>query len=124
MAIPAANTEGTRVIDPHRAIAFMVVAFTIIAIPGPSVLFVKSRGIAFGRRAGWASAVGNNAGLWVQAVAVAFGLGELLERSAAAFTVIKLLGAGYLIYLSLTAIRKRRTLADVFSEASLPPRVR
>jgi len=96
---------------PDRALAFALVAFGIIVVPGPSVLFVISRGVVLGRRAALATAVGNNAGLWLQVVAVAVGLGTILSRSLAVFTIIKLGGAGYLIFLGIQAVRHRRTLA-------------
>lgn len=110
-------------IDIGHALAFALVAFGIIAAPGPSVLFVVSRGVAYGRQAAMASAVGNNAGLFVQAVLVAFGLGALLERSVIILTLVKLLGAGYLIYLGLRAIYHRRALTATFGAATAAPNV-
>ena len=63
--------------------AFAVAAAIIIAIPGPSVLFVISRGVVLGRRAALATVVGNCAGVYVQVAAVALGIGVVVERSAA-----------------------------------------
>jgi threonine/homoserine/homoserine lactone efflux protein len=93
-------------------LAFTLTAFVLIAIPGPSVLFVVSRAIALGRTAGVATVAGNTVGAFVQVVAVAFGIGALVERSVAVFTVLKLAGAAYLIYLGAQAIRHRRSLAE------------
>ena len=56
--------------------------------------------------------VGNELGLVGQVVAVAFGLGALIGRSAEAFTVVKLAGAVYLVFLGVQAIRHRRSLAE------------
>jgi len=56
--------------------------------------------------------LGNELGLVGQVVAVAFGLGALIQRSVEVFTVIKLAGAGYLVYLGVQAIRHRRSLAE------------
>jgi threonine/homoserine/homoserine lactone efflux protein len=92
-------------------LAFTVTAFVLIAIPGPSVLFVVSRAIALGRVAGVATVAGNTLGAFVQVVAVAFGIGPLLERSVTLFTVMKLAGAAYLVFLGVQAIRHRRSLA-------------
>ena len=92
-------------------LAFTVTAFVLIAVPGPSVLFVVSRSIALGRTAGVATVTGNTAGAFTQVIAVAFGIGPLVERSVALFTVLKLAGAGYLIFLGAQAIRHRRSLA-------------
>jgi threonine/homoserine/homoserine lactone efflux protein len=101
-------------------IAFAVTAFALIVVPGPSVLFVVSRAVALGRKAGMATVVGNAAGESSQVLAVALGIGAIVEQSVAAFTIIKLAGAGYLIYLGIQAVRHRRPLThalDVPAEA-------
>ena len=92
-------------------LAFTLTAFVLIAIPGPSVLFTVSRAIALGRAAGVATVAGNTVGAFAQVVAVAFGIGPLVERSVAVFTVLKLAGACYLMFLGVQAIRHRRSLA-------------
>jgi threonine/homoserine/homoserine lactone efflux protein len=101
---------------------FTLAALALIVVPGPSVLFVVSRGVALGRRAAVATAFGNEAGLVVQVVAVAFGLGAVVERSVVAFSVVKLLGAAYLVYLGVQAWRHRRALAAGLSEPEQAPR--
>jgi threonine/homoserine/homoserine lactone efflux protein len=78
----------------------------------PSVLFTVSRAIALGRVAGVATVTGNTFGAFVQVVAVAFGIGPLVERSDLLFTVLKLAGAAYLIYLGVQAVRHRKSLAE------------
>jgi threonine/homoserine/homoserine lactone efflux protein len=92
-------------------LAFTITAFVLIAVPGPSVLFTVSRAIALGRVAGVATVAGNTAGAFTQVVLVAFGLGPLIERSVALFTVLKLAGACYLVFLGVQAIRHRHSLA-------------
>ena len=92
-------------------VAFTLTAFVLIAVPGPSVLFTVSRAIALGRAAGVATVAGNTVGAFAQVVAVAFGVGPLVERSVALFTVLKLAGACYLMFLGVQAIRHRRSLA-------------
>ena len=92
-------------------LAFTITALVLIAIPGPSVLFTVSRAIALGRVAGIATVAGNTVGAFTQVIAVAFGLGALVERSVALFTVLKLGGACYLVYLGVQAIRHRHSLA-------------
>jgi threonine/homoserine/homoserine lactone efflux protein len=77
----------------ERLLAFLVAAVVFIAIPGPSVVFAIGRALVAGRRRAVCSVVGNSAGVAVQVVAVAVGLGAVLERSALAFTVVKLAGA-------------------------------
>jgi len=93
-------------------LAFTLTAFLLIAVPGPSVLFTVSRALALGRIAGVATVAGNTAGVCVQVMAVAFGIGALAERSVLVFNLIKLGGAGYLIFLGVQAIRHRRRLAE------------
>jgi threonine/homoserine/homoserine lactone efflux protein len=103
-------------------LVFAGVAAVIIAIPGPSVLFTVSRALTAGRRTALLTVVGNETGLMLQATAVAFGLGEVVERSAAVFTAIKLAGACYLIYLGVQAIRHRGSLAAAIADRAAPVR--
>jgi threonine/homoserine/homoserine lactone efflux protein len=90
---------------------FALVSLALIIVPGPNVLFVVSRSLMLGRAAGVSTALGGVVGECLQVVAVAFGVGALVERSVAIFTVIKLAGAAYLIYLGVQAVRHRRSLA-------------
>jgi threonine/homoserine/homoserine lactone efflux protein len=107
-------------VDVERALALAATAFVIIVIPGPSVLFVISRGVTLGRRAGLATVLGNTAGLAVQLLAVTVGLGAVVARSIAIFTAIKLLGAAYLVYFGVKAFRHRRSLALAFAGEVAP----
>jgi threonine/homoserine/homoserine lactone efflux protein len=91
-------------------LSFALISFALIVVPGPNVLFVISRSLMLGRAAGVGSAVGGQAGVYVQVAAVAFGIGTLVERSVAIFTVIKLAGAAYLVYLGVQAVRHRHRL--------------
>ena len=94
-------------------LAFTLTAFALIVVPGPSVLFTVSRALALGRMAGVATVAGNTVGVYVQVVAVAFGIGALVERSVMGFTIVKLGGAAYLIFLGVQAIRHRQKLAEM-----------
>ena len=94
-------------------LAFTLTAFALIVVPGPSVLFTVSRALALGRAAGVATVAGNTVGVYVQVVAVAFGIGALVERSVMGFTIVKLGGAAYLIFLGVQAIRHRQKLAEM-----------
>jgi threonine/homoserine/homoserine lactone efflux protein len=96
-------------------LAFTITAWLIIVVPGPSVLFTVSRAIALGRVAGIATVAGNTVGAFTQTVAVAYGLGPLVERSVLLFTVLKLAGAGYLMFLGVQAIRHRHSLAEALT---------
>jgi threonine/homoserine/homoserine lactone efflux protein len=96
-----------------RLLAFAVVALIIIVIPGPSVLFVVGRALAHGRRVALASVLGNEAGSLVLVGLVAAGVGPLLERSEVIFTVLKLAGAAYLVFLGARAFLQRRRHAPI-----------
>jgi threonine/homoserine/homoserine lactone efflux protein len=96
-------------------LAFVITSSVLIAVPGPSVMFTVSRALTLGRVAGVATVAGNTAGAYLQVTAVAFGIGPLVARSVAIFTVIKLAGAAYLVILGLQAIRHRRSLAAVLA---------
>jgi len=100
-------------------IAFVLVAIPIILVPGPSVLFVIGRSLSLGRIGGLLSVVGNAIGGLVVVVAVAFGVGILIAQSLVVFTIVKIAGAGYLIYLGIQAIRHRLQHAD--AATATPP---
>ena len=105
-------------------VAFIVIAFVLIAVPGPSVLFVVTRSLTLGRGAGVATAIGNAAGVYVQAIAVALGLGALVQGSITTFTVIKLCGAAYLVFLGIQAVRHRHSLMAALALPVAPKLVR
>jgi threonine/homoserine/homoserine lactone efflux protein len=94
-----------------NAVAFALTAFVIIVVPGPSVLFVIGRALSLGTGPAIASVFGNAIGVYGVAVMVAFGLGCVVERSDAAFLVVRGIGAFYLVWLGIQAIRHRHQLA-------------
>ncbi|MDQ1123139.1 LysE family translocator [Microbacterium trichothecenolyticum] len=91
----------------ENLVAFIAASVVIIVVPGPSVLFVIGRSIALGRRAGVLSVVGNALGTVPAVLAVAFGVGAIVASSIVAFTVLKIVGAMYLVWLGIQAIRHR-----------------
>lgn len=101
--------------DPHNAtmpttsaaLSFAALAFVLIAVPGPSVMFVISRGIALGRRAALETVAGNAVGIYAQVAFVALGLGAVIERSVVLYSALKFAGAGYLVWLGIQSIRHR-----------------
>lgn len=92
--------------DTTRLAAFMVAALVLLLVPGPAVFFITARSLDQGRLAGVVSALGVGLGNLVHAVGAAAGLSALLASSAIMFTVVKYLGAAYLVYLGI-----RRLLA-------------
>ncbi|MCB2413407.1 LysE family translocator [Demequina sp. TTPB684] len=92
--------------------AFSALAFVIIVIPGPSVLFIVGRALQHGRRDALLSVVGNTGGALVHAILVAAGIGAVIAASSIAFVVLKFVGGGYLLYLGIQAVRHRREGLD------------
>lgn len=92
--------------------AFSALAFVVIIIPGPSVLFIVGRALQHGRRDALMSVVGNTGGELVHAALVAAGIGALIAASASAFVVLKFVGGAYLVYLGVQAVRHRRDGLD------------
>jgi len=88
-------------------LAFLVASILFIQVPGPSLLFTIGRALTVGRREALVSVVGNGVGVTVQVLLVAVGLGAIVAASATAYTVIKVAGAAYVIWLGIQAIRHR-----------------
>lgn len=101
-----------------QVLALFAVVAVLTAVPGPSVLFVVSRAVALGRRAALVTVAGNETGLLLQGTAVAVGLGAVVERSIEVYTAIKVVGALYLVYLGVQAVRHRRDLAATLRSGS------
>ncbi|WP_033437543.1 LysE family translocator [Saccharothrix sp. NRRL B-16314] len=102
-------------VSTDRLVAFAAMSLLLIVIPGPSVLFVVGRALAQGRRAALITVLGNTLGAYALVVAVAFGVGAVVERSAFVFTTLKLAGAVYLVYLGVKAVRQRGALHASFT---------
>jgi threonine/homoserine/homoserine lactone efflux protein len=99
-----------------QLLTFAVVSLVFVAIPGPSVLFTISRALTLGRRPALLTVVGNAAGVYLHVVAVAVGIGAIVARSLTVFTVLKLVGAVYLVYLGVQAVRHRRAVAELLDQ--------
>ena len=107
-------------IPVSHLLAYAGIVSVLIVIPGPSVLFTISRALTVGRRCALLTVAGNELGLCVQATAVALGAGAVLERWAEILTVVKWVGAAYLVYLGVQAVRHRRSMAEALA-ARIPP---
>jgi threonine/homoserine/homoserine lactone efflux protein len=107
--------------DSSTLLAFALASWVFVLVPGPSVLFVISRGVALGRRAALLTVVGNSAGVFVHVLAVAAGIGAIVERSVMAYNVLRLAGAAYIVWLGIQAIRHRRALSTVLDVTALRP---
>lgn len=104
----------------ENILTFIAFALVIIAIPGPSVMFAISRALVLGKRGAVLTVVGNGMGVLVQALAVSVGLGVLIESNELLMHAIRLAGAGFLIYLGVTAIRRRRDGLDLTAPVDVP----
>ena len=103
-------------------LAFALISFLVIVIPGPSVLFTIGRALTVGRRQALLTVAGNAMGAYLQILAVALGAGALISASALAFSIIKFIGVGYLVYLGVQAFRHRHALGDTLAEGSAATR--
>ncbi|MFZ2514121.1 MAG: LysE family translocator [Candidatus Lutibacillus vidarii] len=89
-------------------LAFVAASVVVVAVPGPSVLFTIGRALTAGVRVALLTVLGNGIGLAAQVLLVAAGLGGLVAASSTAYAAVKYVGAAYLIWLGLDAIRHRR----------------
>ncbi|MCP3892363.1 MAG: LysE family translocator [Desulfobulbaceae bacterium] len=92
---------------------FLSAAIAINITPGPDMIYILSRTIAQGRRIGIASSFGVCSGSFVHIFAAAFGLSAIISTSAMAFGVVKYVGAAYLIYLGMQALRSKGNSFDL-----------
>jgi threonine/homoserine/homoserine lactone efflux protein len=100
------------VVSPESLLAFVVASLVLIVIPGPSVLFTIGRALALGPIGGLLSVLGNALGLLPVIGLVALGVGGIVAQSVVLFTIVKVAGALYLMYLGVQAIRHRRRAAE------------
>ncbi len=98
--------------DPSTLGLFAIAALALLVIPGPSVLYIVTRSVEQGRRAGLVSVLGIHTGTFVHIAAAATGLSALLLASATLFDIVKLAGAGYLVFLGITRLRTRAVPAE------------
>jgi len=92
--------------DASTLLLFAGASLALLVIPGPAVLFLVTRSVEQGRRAGVVSMLGVETGTFAYAVAAAAGLTGLVAASELGFTVVKYAGAGYLVYLGVRKLRE------------------
>src|SRR5688500_13655438 len=105
----------------NQWIAFLVASILFIQVPGPSLLFMLGRALTVSLRDALISVVGNGLGLVSQVLLVALGCGAVVATSATAYTVLKVVGAGYVIYLGIQAIRHRSDARTALVEGAPEP---
>ena len=95
------------IIEPHQLLMFVAAGWLLNLTPGPDVLYIVSNALRSGTRAGIVAGLGITAGCFVHIVAAAVGMGALLAASATAFTVLKWVGAAYLLWMGVRMLLAR-----------------
>jgi threonine/homoserine/homoserine lactone efflux protein len=111
MTLPTATTLA----------AFGLASLVLAATPGPGVLYIVTRTLAQGRRAGFASVAGVALGNFGNALAASLGLAALLALSALAFDIVRWAGAAYLVWLAVQALRASSS-GDAAGPSTAAPR--
>ncbi len=95
------------IIEPHQLLMFIAAGWLLNLTPGPDVLYIVSNALRSGTRAGIVAGLGITAGCFVHIAAAAVGVGALLAASATAFTVLKWVGAAYLMWMGVRMLLAR-----------------
>ena len=106
------------VVSPAAAAGIAMVGLGLVLTPGPNMLYLVSRSVTQGRRAGLISLIGTGLGFVVYLVAAAAGIAAVFATVPLAYTVLKIVGAGYLLWLAWTVLRPGA--APVFAVRTLP----
>lgn len=93
-------------LDVGVLLAFVPIAIALIVSPGPDSIYTLTRSVSDGQSAGVMAALGSSAGSIVHTTGAVLGLSAILQTSALAFTVVKYVGAAYLVYLGIQTLRK------------------
>jgi threonine/homoserine/homoserine lactone efflux protein len=98
-------------------LAFLLTALLLAVTPGPGIAYVVARTVAGGRAEGLASCIGTGLGGMLHVAAAALGLSLLIAQSALAFSLVKYLGAAYLVYLGVRLLLRKEAVAEAGSVA-------
>jgi threonine/homoserine/homoserine lactone efflux protein len=109
------RTKDTTMLDPVRFPLFILASLSLLLIPGPAVLYIVTRSIDQGRLAGVVSVLGIEVGGLFHVAAAALGISAILVSSALAFSIVKYLGAAYLIYLGVRKLLTKNKLTENLS---------
>jgi len=107
---PADDEDGG--MDPSILLAFALACVVISVVPGPDMMFILANGIARGRAAGVVAAAGMSTGLAGHTVAAALGLGAVLQAAPVALDAVRIVGAVFLVYLAVGALRSAKDVAE------------
>lgn len=109
-------------LEPHVLLTYLAVLVGFVFFPGPSILLTLARATTSGTRAGVATSLGIGLGDMIHTVLAVVGVSAVVMASANAFLVIKLLGAGYLIYIGLRSIFDRSQVDGPEAMSPISPR--
>ncbi|GGX32932.1 lysine transporter LysE [Streptomyces malachitofuscus] len=105
------------------SLAFLLTTLVVVVTPGTGVVYTLAAGLSHGRRASLVAALGGTLGVVPHLVATISGLAALLHTSAVAYSVVKYLGVGYLLYMAWTTLRDKDALT-VTADAEPRPALR
>jgi threonine/homoserine/homoserine lactone efflux protein len=111
-AARAVGSVGGTVFGTHDLWLFVLSGLLLNITPGPDTLYIVGRSSSQGWRAGAVAALGIGTGALVHVCAAALGLSAILAASATAFTAVKIIGAGYLVYVGISLIRSKSAAAS------------
>jgi threonine/homoserine/homoserine lactone efflux protein len=89
---------------PETIYVFAIACAGLVVLPGPALIFIVTRGVVHGRRGGLISTLGVETGNVIQVLAATAGLAAIVASSAEAFSIIKYIGAAYLVFLGIRAL--------------------
>ena len=104
----------------EQYLLFVFASIILCVVPGPDMFYLLGRTVAQGKKAGFAAALGINLGGYFHLTAAILGISAIIATSALAFTILKWLGAAYLIYIGLQALLSKTTLHLDGQDRSLP----
>ena len=107
--------------DLQNYLLFVGASIILCIVPGPDMIYLLTRTIAQGKKAGVAAALGINLGGYFHLTAAILGISAIIATSSLAFTILKWCGAVYLVYIGLQAILSSSTLKPDKSHNSSPP---
>ena len=105
----------------HSYLLFAGASVVLAIVPGPDMIYMLGRCVAQGRKAGLMAAIGFNLGGYAHLTAAILGLSVVIATSIVAFTAVKWLGAGYLVYLGITTLRGRNRRINLNTHKAASP---
>ncbi|MGA0572300.1 LysE family translocator [Variovorax sp. VNK109] len=110
--------------DSHQLLIFIVAGWLLNLTPGPDVLYIVTNALRRGARAGVVASFGITAGCFVHIFAAAIGVSALMAASSTAFTVLKLIGAAYLVYVGVRMLMSKAPALSLDGGAQSPDHAR